>query len=147
MASSRALVRAVVLVMLWLVVANSSVASRESIKIIVNRSNPLTSIDRTFLRDVFMKRTSRWSTGEVVRPINLPKALPARDRFTIEVLNKTPAQLRSYWIQRIFSGTDIPPPEADSMSAAIAYVAANPGAVTYLPADADPGSTKVIPIQ
>jgi ABC-type phosphate transport system substrate-binding protein len=147
MATSRALLSSVALALIGIAVASSSLADREGIKIVVNRRNPVASVDRAFLRDVFLKRASRWGNGDSVRPIDLPKALPVRDRFTIDVLNKTPAQLRSYWSQRIFSGTDIPPPEAESLTAAIAYVTANPGAVTYLPADADAGNTKVIPFQ
>jgi hypothetical protein len=135
------------LVVLWLGLASSSIASNGDLKIIVNRRNPAASIGRAFLRDVFLKRANRWSHGDDVRPIDLPKGLSVRDRFTTDVLNKTPSQIRSYWVQRIFSGTDIPPPEAPSVAAAIAYVTTNPGAVTYLPADADPGDAKVIPIQ
>jgi hypothetical protein len=138
---------AMALVICSLGVASSSVANYNDIKIIVNRRNPATSVSRTFLSEVFMKRTGYWNHGAAARPIDLANAVAARDRFTIEVLNKTPAQLRSYWLQRIFSGTDTPPPQAPSPEAAIAYVAANPGALAYLPANVDPGPAKVIPIQ
>jgi hypothetical protein len=139
--------RVAVLVILWGGIAGSSLASQVGLKIIVNRRNPAASIDRAFLRDVYMKRASRWSHGDAVRPIDLARPQPVRDRFAIELLEKTPAQLRSYWVQRIFSGTGTPPPEAQSPAAAIAYVAGNPGAVAYLPADVDPGAAKVIPVQ
>jgi hypothetical protein len=52
-----------------------------------------------------------------------------------------------YWNQQIFSGKGVPPPEADSTAAAVAYVLANPGAIAYLPADADPGRVKVIEVR
>jgi hypothetical protein len=133
--------------MFWLGAASSSGANYNDFKIIVHPRNPATSVSRPFLKDVFMRRATRWSNGDAVRPIDLPPVLPVRNRFTIEVLDKTPAQLRSYWLQRIFSGTNIPPPEASSTSAAISYVVANEGAVAYIPADVNAGPAKIIPIR
>ena len=75
-----------------------------------------------------------------------PSKLAVRDRFTQDVIRKTPAQLKNYWNQQIFSGKGVPPPEADSTAAAVAYVLANPGGIAYLPGDADPGKTKVIKV-
>jgi hypothetical protein len=138
---------ALVLAVSWLTITGSSVARSDAFKIIVNRNNPASAVTRSFLREVFLKKTIRWSHGEAVRPIDLPANLPARDRFTTDVLNKTPAALRAHWLQCIFSGTGMPPPEADSPSSAIAYVIANRGAVSYLPLDVDPGSAKVIELQ
>jgi len=133
--------------MLWLGLASPSVASNDEFKITVHPANPVSVVDRDFLRAAFLKKAISWSDGKTIRPIGLSERFRARDRFTQDVLGKTPSQLRNYWVQRIFSGTDVPPPEADSPAAAIAYVLANPGAVTYLPIDADPGAAKVIKIK
>ena len=138
---------AVVLTGLVLIPASSSAATRQEFIVIVQRSNPITEVDHEFLRAVFLRKAVRWSTGEAIRPIDLPKGVVTRERFTRDVLGKTPAQIRNFWVQRIFSGTDIPPPEAASTAAAIAYVLANPGAVTYVPADAAIGDTKVITLR
>ena len=40
--------------------------------------------------------------------------------------------VRSYWQQRIFSGRDVPPPEADSDLAVLRYVKENAGAIGYV---------------
>jgi hypothetical protein len=138
---------AVVLTVGWFAITGASSASNDDFKIIVNRSNPAAEVTRRFVRDAFTRRTIRWRDGEAIRPIDLPKELPARDRFTKEVLGKTPASLSAYWLQRVFSGTDIPPPEAASPAEAIAYVVANPGAISYLPADVNPGEAKVIELR
>jgi hypothetical protein len=58
---------------------------------------------------------------------------PARDRFSVDVLRKSPAALKIYWIQRVFAGIAAPPPQAPSVEAALAYVRSNRGAVTYVP--------------
>jgi ABC-type phosphate transport system substrate-binding protein len=133
--------------MLWLGLASPSTASNDEFKITVHPANPVSSVDREFLRAAFLRKATNWSDGKAIRPIGLAKRFRAHDRFAQDVLGKTPAQLRSYWLQRIFSGTDVPPPDADSPAAAIAYVLANPGAVAYLPIDADPGAAKVITLR
>ena len=132
---------------LWLAAVNAAVASDDSFKVIVRSDNPVGSVNHDFLRNVFLKKAVRWGGGMAARPIDLARDTPVRDRFGQEVLGKTPAQLRSYWIQRIFSGTDMPPPEAKSVAAAIAYVAANPGAIGYVPSAADCSSVKVVQVR
>ncbi len=130
--------------MIWFGLASPSSAGVNDFKIIVHPANPITVVGREFLRSAFLKKATHWSDGKRIRPIDLARALRIRDLFTQEVLGRTPTQLKSYWSQRIFSGTGVPPPEASSVAAAVAYVVANPGAVAYLPVDADPGQTKVI---
>ena len=116
-------------------------------RIIVNPANPAREMSRSFLRNAFLKKTTQWDNGETVRPIDLTRRFPVRDRFTREVLNKTPAQLRSYWNQQIFSGKGVPPPELDSEAAMISYVLRNRGAVGYLPATADPEGAAVVTLK
>lgn len=127
-----------------LALATASTAGEAGFKLIVNPDNPVSAVDRDFLRDAYLKKATEWSNGETVRPLDLDSRFPARDDFRREVVKKTASQLKSYWNQQIFSGKGVPPPEADSTADAIAYVLANPGAVGYLPVDVDPGRAKVI---
>jgi ABC-type phosphate transport system substrate-binding protein len=143
-----ALVRLLTLAMVVLGLASASIAGDdEGFKVIVNPENSAASIDRDFLRDVYLKKATEWSDGETTHPVDLAPKFPARDKFTERVIRKSPAQLKSYWNQQIFSGKGVPPPEADSTQDVIAYVLANKGAVGYLPADADPGKAKVVRIR
>lgn len=147
MAHLRTSVRLLLLATAWLWLASSSTARDEEFKIIVHPDNPVSVVDQQFVRDAFLKKATSWSHGGTIRPIGLSAELPARDAFLQEVLKKTPAQLRSYWVQRIFSGTGVPPPEAESTAAAISYVLANPGALGYLPSHVDPGRAKVVTLR
>ncbi|HUJ58172.1 MAG TPA: hypothetical protein VLX92_06760 [Kofleriaceae bacterium] len=122
-------------------------AGNDGYKVIVNPKNPITAIDRDFLRNAFLKKVSEWSDGLTIRPIDLSAQFPARARFTREVLRKSANQLRSYWNQQIFSGKGVPPPEAGSTADLVTYVLDHPGAVGYLPSDADPGRAKVVEVQ
>ena len=137
------------LVMIAIAIAWSgrSIAMDDSYKVIVNANNRATSIDRDFLRDAFLKKTEEWPDGETIRPVDLAPKFPAHDRFGREVLRKSPAQLKSYWNQQIFSGKGVPPPEADSVAAVVAFVVANPGAVGYVPSDTDVNGAKVVGIR
>jgi ABC-type phosphate transport system substrate-binding protein len=116
-------------------------------KIIVNPKNPVTSIDRDTLRNMFLKKRVVWGDGETIRPIDLSTKFPVREQFGRTVLKKTPAQLKTYWTQQIFSGKGVPPPEASSPADVIKYVAAYPGAVGYVPVDVVLHDAKVVEVK
>ncbi len=116
------------------------------LQIVVHPDNPISELDRDLLRDAFLKRATEWRTGETIRPIDLSRRFAVRERFTRDVLKKTPAQLRSYWNQQIFSGKGVPPPEANAVSDVIDYVLDHRGAVGYLPINAELGDVKLIRI-
>jgi ABC-type phosphate transport system substrate-binding protein len=127
--------------------ARASTANHGAFQVIVNPDNEISAIDRDLLRDAYLKKVVEWDDGEGILPIDLPDGYPARNTFTARILRKTPAQLRTYWSQQIFSGKGVPPPEADSPEDVISYVLANKGAIGYLPADVDPGKAKVVAIK
>lgn len=137
----------VVLVALLLGAVGRLSAEDAGFKIIVHPDNPITTIDRELLRNAFLKKQSEWSDGEAMRPVNLSSKFAVHDQFTRDVLKKTPAQLKTYWNQQIFSGKGVPPPEAGSVEDLTAYVLATPGAVGYVPARADVHGAKVIEVR
>ena len=112
--------------------------------IIVHPSNQTASVDRAFVRDAYLRKLVTWGGGRTIRPVDLPRRLAVRDRFTRDVLKKTPAQLRSYWNRQIFSGSGVPPIERPTEVGVIAYVLAHRGAIAYLPEGTDPRGAKVI---
>lgn len=116
-------------------------------KLIVHPDNPITELRGDFVRNAYLKRARSWNDGTTARPIDLPAKTPIRDRFTRDVLKKSPSQLKNYWNQQIFSGKGLPPPEADSPEEVISYVLAHPGAIGYLPVDVDAGGAKVVGIK
>jgi ABC-type phosphate transport system substrate-binding protein len=127
--------------------ARSAFAGDERFIVIVHQNNPVTAIDRDFLRDAYLKKATDWGNGDTIRPVDLSNRFGVRDVFTRDVLRKTPAQLRSYWNQQIFSGKGTPPVEADSIAEMIDYVVANAGALGYLPAGTAPGRAKVVEVK
>jgi hypothetical protein len=122
-------------------------ASSDAFQVIVHPSCTQSSVSPDLLRRVWLKKATTWDDGTTVRPIDLPAGDETRDRFTRDIIKKTPSQLKSYWNQQIFSGKGVPPPEAHSAADAIAYVVAHEGAVAYLPAGADIGGAKRIDVR
>ena len=144
----RTMLRLLALALVVLGLASSSIAGEDgAFVVIVNPQTPVDAVDRDFLRDAYLKKTTEWGDGETIRPIDLTAKYAARERFTEQVVRKTPAQLRTYWNQQIFSGKGVPPPEAEAPADVIEYVFANKGAVGYIPADVDAGKAKVIKVR
>jgi ABC-type phosphate transport system substrate-binding protein len=106
-------------------------------RLIVHPNSPVTSLDRRFVEDAFLKKVKTWPTGEAIRPVDLEPDSSTRRRFTEEVLRRPLAAVRAYWQQRIFSGRDVPPPELDSDQQVIDYVMKYPGAIGYVSGAAD----------
>ena len=127
--------------------SSTTLAQDAAFKVIVNPKNPVAAIDRDLLRNAFLKKEAAWKGGETIRPIDLSTKFAVRDQFTRAVLTKTPAQLKTYWNQQIFSGKGVPPPEGTTPSDVVAYVIANPGAVGYVPANIDLHGAKVIEVK
>jgi ABC-type phosphate transport system substrate-binding protein len=127
--------------------AGSPRAASPAFRVIVHPANASTVLDRKFLTEVFLKRSTRWSTGELVRPVDQGTDSPVRRRFSEDVMNRSVAAVKSYWQQMIFSGRAIPPPELDSDEEVIRFVAKYPGAVGYVGYTAELTGVKVVALK
>lgn len=117
------------------------------LKIIVHPSNAARAVDKGFLADAFLKKVTRWPSGETIRPLDQRPDTAVRRSFSQGILKRTVAAVRSYWQQRIFSGRDVPPPELDSDASVIAYVERTPGAVGYVSGGAKLGGSRELQVQ
>jgi hypothetical protein len=115
--------------------------------VIVEPSNEMTSVERKFLEEVFLKKITRWADSSTVRPADLAPRSPVRRRFTEEVLNRSVEAVQGYWQQRIFSGRDVPPPEFDTDHDVVDYVLKHAGAVGYVSGAAELGGAKVLTVR
>jgi len=121
------------------VLSSPLAAHAQDFTVIVNASNPVTSLPRDDVAKLFLKKTVAWESGRAVAPVELPPAAKAREAFARTVLNKSIAQVKSYWQQQIFSGRDVPPPEKQTENDVVAFVRSNPGAIGYVSKGADIG--------
>src|SRR3569623_1889440 len=123
---------------------HASTSNDGDFKVIANPEVSGDSVDRDFVRDAYLKKSNEWGNGDTIHPIDLTSKFRERDHFTEQVIRKTPAQLRTYWNQQIFSGKGGPPPEADAVEDVIDFVDTTKGAIGYVPADVDAGKAKIL---
>ena len=121
--------------------------SRPEFSIIVHPQNPVKSVGRSFLADLYLKRATRWEDGESARPIDQRADSAVRRAFSDSVLKRSVAAVKRYWQQRIFSGRDLPPPELDGDEAVVDYVASHRGAIGYVSATVKLDKTKLVPVR
>jgi ABC-type phosphate transport system substrate-binding protein len=115
--------------------------------VIVNAANPVTTLPKDEVARMFLKKTVTWESGEPIAAVELPSSTKAREAFARTVLNKSLAQVKSYWQQQIFSGRDVPPPEKQSDGDVLAFVRANANAIGYVAKGKDVGrGVKVLEI-
>ena len=114
--------------------------------VVVNRANPVMSLARKEVSALFLKRSTRWRDGTPVLPVDGPDS-PAREHFSKEVHGKKTAAVRSFWLQAIFSGRGVPPPEKPSDQEVIAYVKERPGAIGYVSATSVTDGVRVLTVQ
>jgi ABC-type phosphate transport system substrate-binding protein len=115
--------------------------------VVVRADNPVTSVSRSRLADIFLKRTTRWEDGSVMVPVDLDAADGARTAFTRQVHGKPVTAIQAYWQQQIFSGKQAPPVERASDSDVLEFVRSRPGSIGYVSAGIALGAgVKVVPV-
>jgi hypothetical protein len=115
-------------------------------RIIVNPDNQIGSVSREFLANAFLRNVRDWENGVGIQPVDLLPSSPIRQEFSLRVLLRSVAAVRSYWQQRIFSGRGVPPPELESDAAVVRYVVNNRGALGYVSKSTDLGAARVIAV-
>lgn len=115
--------------------------------VVVNRSNKMDTLSRSKLSLIYTRKVSRWPWGAETRPVDLAADSPLRKAFVRVVLRTSSDQLKLYWIdQKVNSNTD-PPLEISDPEEVRSYVAANVGAVGYLPPESVDTSVKVLKVE
>ena len=112
----------------------AATAEASEVKVVVHGSNPLETITREKLSDLFLKKTTRWETGRAVTPVDQPDSASIREEFSRKVLSKEVAWVKSYWQKMIFSGRATPPAELSSDAEVLAFVRSNPDSIGYVSA-------------
>jgi ABC-type phosphate transport system substrate-binding protein len=114
-------------------------------KVIVNATNPVTGMTLMDASQLFLKRTTRWTAGGAVHPIDLPVSSAVREKFSRQVLGKPTLAVEAYWNKQIYSGQVIPPLTKASDREVVAFVRDNAGAIGYIATDTPlEGGVKVV---
>jgi ABC-type phosphate transport system substrate-binding protein len=118
--------------------------------VIVRGDHAANSIKRQELVNFFLKKTSRWSDGRMVVPVDQTASAPARNAFTRSVLSAAGlgqlSAVQNFWLQQVYSGRSTPPEVKASDAEVVAFVASTPGAIGYVSAAPAAGGVKVLTV-
>jgi len=140
------IVRSVAAAALVLAAALAPVRAQEAtLRVIVHAANPVGSVLRAELSDIFLKKVAAWKSGNPVIPVDQTETNGVRKLFCKQVLGRDVHAVKGYWQQAIFAGKNFPPLEKSNDAEVMAFVAANPNAIGYVSTAAVlPGTVKVI---
>ncbi len=99
--------------------------------IIVNRDNPLESLEISEVKKIFLGKKNFWANGDSI-DVLLQEEGETHQSFVQNVLDKSPRQFQMYWKRELFSGTGIPPRRHPDDQSVKASVVADPGAIGYI---------------
>lgn len=122
-------------------------AAAQEFKVIVNASNPASSLPADVVAKLFLKQSTSFPGGAAATPVEPAKSSPARAAFAKAVLGRSVQKLDTYWQQQIFSGKDIPPVSKSTDDEVVAFVKANPGAIGLVSGSAATAGVKVIAVK
>ena len=121
-------------------------ATAADFKLIVNPANTVAGLTRGEVEAFFLQKASKWPDGSKVVPVDQSGGRVYAE-FCEEIFGKSAGAMKAYWQQKIFSGRAIPPISKKGDAAVAALVAAQPGAIGYVGAGANPAGVKVIPLR
>ncbi len=119
----------------------------QEFKIVVNSSNPVSSLTKKQVSNYFLKKTTKWSNSTIVQPVDLGSRSSVRANFSKNIHKKSIGQVRAFWQQSVFSGKASPPPEMQNDNAVVYYVKTHKGAIGYVSKNANTNGVKTITIK
>lgn len=114
---------------------------------VVSADNPVSSLSRIELINIFLGKSARFPDGTPATPIDLHEGAPARQAFYSEFAGQSPAQIRAYWSRMIFTGRGRPPRAVEDGEALKQWVAKDHTAIGYLDERLVDDSVRVLRVQ
>jgi ABC-type phosphate transport system substrate-binding protein len=111
---------------------------------VVSAKNPVTTLSKNQVVDIFLGRASRFPSGSPAMAIDQVEGSAARDEFYLEFAGKSAAQLTAHWSKIIFTGRGHPPREVANSIEVKKHLVANPNAIGYIEKNLVDSSVKVL---
>lgn len=89
-------------------------------------------LSKSKLAKIYLGKLKRYSNGEKIRVVNLPKSSMAYKKFHKIVVKKTDAVLNRYWSKLKYTGKGKPPKTLATTREVIKWVANTKGAIGYI---------------
>lgn len=116
----------ILLLLLW-----SGPALAGEAVLVVHRDNPISSLELTEVRSIFLGKKVFWDDGNAIEVL-LQESGETHRNFSQNILGKSPRQLSMYWKRILFSGEGLPPREVTGDEEMLETIAANTKAIGYI---------------
>ena len=117
-----------------LLVTRSSVCAMDDTKgylLVAHHENPVITVDRDFIEQVFLVQQARWSDGVPIDVV-LNDSVKTAEKFYHDIIRKTPSQYLIYRKKLLFNGTAIPPKSLTGDEEVIRYVAQHANSLGFI---------------
>ncbi len=123
----------------------AAAANAADVTVIVNPGVSESSLTANTLESIYLGKTVRWGSGQEIAPATMT-GTPAHEAFLDAYVKKSTSQFSTFWKKMVFTGQGFPPKNFDAETGMVAFVAATPGAIGYVPAGTDTGNARVVQI-
>lgn len=134
-----------VLVMaLALVCGAASHADESQIVVVVSKDNPVDSMTRSQLIDLYMGRYVAFPDGRKAQPVDLSGDNALKEAFYQQLIGMPLARVNSYWSKIKFTGRAKPPVRLDTENDALVFLLEQKQGIAYVRRDSVNEDLKVI---
>jgi ABC-type phosphate transport system substrate-binding protein len=123
----------IALTLLFVTSVGASVNASEELVVVTNHINPVDSMTKSQVIDLFMGRHVAFPDGSKATPIDNKGEEQQRQSFYRSLVNMPIARVNSYWSRIRFTGRATPPHGVDSSTSIAMYIEQNPNAIGYIP--------------
>lgn len=124
---------------------SSPVLAQDGFRIVVNPSNPISSLSRTQVTKLYLDKGT-WDDGAAGAPVDLLPSSPIREGFSKDVLGMPIGAAVDRMRESAKAAGVNPPPALASDREVLAYVRLKPGAIGYVSLGADVTGVKVVSV-
>jgi ABC-type phosphate transport system substrate-binding protein len=124
---------------------NNPTTAEDQVAVIANTSNSVSTLSPGDLHRIFLGEKSTWPNGKHIFVVMAAPGSPERAVILKNVYKMSENEYTKYFMQASFTGAvAAPPKDADSAAQMKQLIAANPGAVGYIPQQDVNDSVKVL---
>ena len=122
----------------------SLTATASDLVVVINKLNPIESLTRSQVIDIYMGRFLTFPDGSPAEPLDLQSNSRLKEKFYLTLVNQNERKVNAYWSRLLFSGRAKPPLEVSSIEEALQQVIEAKSKMAYIPQSAVTHSVKVV---
>ncbi|WP_017446118.1 hypothetical protein [Gayadomonas joobiniege] len=111
-----------------------SAAAQADLYVIVNKQNPIQTLSKSQLIDIYTGRYVAFPNSREAKPVDLVASHPLKEVFYQRTTGLSLSKISSYWARIKFTGRYNPPQEYQSLEEVLDYVSRTPQAIGYVDA-------------